>query len=61
MNETQNYMNKLGNSMSKNDKMLDEMHPARADAATGLSEMGDEADDASKQLDDIASSTKAEL
>lgn len=60
MNETQNYMNKLGNSMSKNDKMLDEIASGARDAATGLSEMGDEADDASKQLDDIASSTKAE-
>lgn len=60
MNETQNYMNKLGNSMSKNDKMLDEIASGARDAATGLSEMGEEADDAGKQLDGIASSTKAE-
>lgn len=60
MNETQNYMNKLDNAMSKNDKMLDEIASGARDAATGLSKMGDEADDASKQLDDIASSTKAE-
>ena len=60
MNETQNYMNKLGNSMSKNDKMLDEIEQGARDAATGLSKLGDEADDAGDKLDQIAGNTRAE-
>lgn len=60
MNETQNYMNRLDNAMSKNDKMLDEIEQGARDAATGLSKLGDEADDAGDKLDQIAGNTRAE-
>lgn len=60
MNETQTYINKLNNSIDKNAGMLDEIEKGARDAATGLSKLSDEADNAGDQLDSIASSTKAE-
>lgn len=60
MNETQNYINKLNNSISKNDRMLDEIESGARDAATGLSTLTDEADDASDSLDNIEKNTRAE-
>lgn len=60
MNETQTYINKLNNSIDKNAGMLDEIEKGARDAATGLSKLSDEADNAGDQLDSIASSTKSE-
>jgi hypothetical protein len=60
MNETQGYINNLNNSIGKNANMLDEIESGARDAATGLSRLSDEADEADKSLDDIASASKSE-
>lgn len=60
MNETQTYINKLNSSIDENADMLEEIEKGARDAATGLSKLSDEADNAGDQLDSIASSTKSE-
>ena len=60
MNETQNYINQLNTSIDKNATMLDEIDQGSRDAATGMSKLADEADEADRSLDDIASASKSE-
>ncbi len=60
INETETFVNKLNNAMSKNDKMLDEIASGARDASGELKDMGDSADQASDQLDQIAVNTKVE-
>lgn len=60
MNETRNYINKVNNEMDKNDALLDEIAAGTRDAATGMSDLADSADDASKSLESIDRNTKAE-
>lgn len=60
MNETQSHINQLNTSIDKNATMLDEIDQGSRDAATGMSKLADEADEADKSLDDIASASKSE-
>ena len=58
MNETQTYINKLNNNLDDNAKKLQEIEDGSRDAATGLSKLGDEAQEAGNQLDQIEANTK---
>ena len=60
MNETQSRINQLNTSIDKNATMLDEIDQGARDAATGMSKLADEADEADRSLDDIASASKSE-
>ena len=60
MNETQSRINQLNTSIDKNATMLDEIDQGSRDAATGMSKLADEADEADRSLDDIASASKSE-
>lgn len=54
MNETEGYMNKLENSIRANQTALDEMDAGMRDAATGVRNLGDEADETRDKLDEIS-------
>lgn len=58
INETTAFTNKLSNEINQNNRYLTEMQSGTRDAATGLKKLGDEANDAQKDIADVGDTVK---